>query len=85
MGKINTCKPSSRQARLERQLEGIQKHRENFPDDKLSQQRASTIRAGTRQMIQNIGYSWLYPRLRIKDEYTRVRMRASHRLGRCNA
>ncbi len=45
MPKPNTCAPSSRQIRLERQLEGIQKHLENFPDDKLSQQRAATIRA----------------------------------------
>ncbi len=41
----DTCAPSSIQKRLERQLEGIQKHLENFPDDKLSQQRAATIRA----------------------------------------
>jgi hypothetical protein len=45
MGKVNTCAPSSRQKRLERQLEGIQKHLEQFPDDKLSQARASIIRA----------------------------------------
>ena len=41
----NTCAPSSIQKRLERQLEGIQKHLENFPGDKLSQARASTIRS----------------------------------------
>ena len=43
--KQNTCKPSSRLKRLERQLEGIQKHLENYPGDKLSQQRAATIRS----------------------------------------
>jgi hypothetical protein len=43
--KNNTCKPSSLQARLQRQLEGIEKHLETSPNDKLSQQRASTIRA----------------------------------------
>lgn len=41
----NTCAPSSIQKRLTRQLEGIQKHLENFPDDKLSQARAATIRS----------------------------------------
>lgn len=41
----NTCKPSSLHARLQRQLEGIEKHLEQFPNDRLSQQRASTIRA----------------------------------------
>jgi hypothetical protein len=43
--KNNTCQPSSIQKRLTRQLEGIQKHLENFPDDKLSQARAATIRS----------------------------------------
>jgi len=43
--KVNTCKPSSLHARLQRQLEGIQKHLETSPNDKLSQARASTIRA----------------------------------------
>jgi hypothetical protein len=43
--KPNTCKPSSLHKRLQRQLEGIQKHLENFPQDTLSQQRAATIRA----------------------------------------
>lgn len=34
----NTCAPSSKHKRLERQLEGIQKHLETYPDDRLSQQ-----------------------------------------------
>jgi len=42
---VNTCKPSSLHKRLQRQLEGIEKHLEQFPNDKLSQVRASTIRA----------------------------------------
>lgn len=45
MPKKNTCQPSSLQARLQRQLEGIEKHLESYPNDKLSQQRAATIRA----------------------------------------
>lgn len=43
--KNNTCKPSSLHTRLQRQLTGIEKHLETSPNDKLSQQRASTIRA----------------------------------------
>lgn len=39
----NTCAPSSIQKRLMRQLEGIQKHLENFPDDKKSQARVAEI------------------------------------------
>lgn len=41
----NTCAPSSLHARLQRQLEGIEKDLETSPNDKLSQQRAATIRA----------------------------------------
>jgi len=47
--KVNTCKPSSLHKRLQRQLEGIEKHLENFPNDRLSQMRASTIRAELRK------------------------------------
>ena len=43
--KNNTCAPSSLHMRLQRQLEGIEKHLEQFPNDKLSQARASTVRA----------------------------------------
>lgn len=39
----NTCAPSSIQKRLTRQLEGIQKHLESFPDDKKSQARVAEI------------------------------------------
>lgn len=45
MGKPNTCEPSSLHKRLQRQLQGIEKHLEQFPNDKLSQQRAAIIRA----------------------------------------
>jgi hypothetical protein len=45
MAKANTCKPSSLHKRLQRQLAGIEKHLEEFPNDKLSQARASTVRA----------------------------------------
>jgi hypothetical protein len=41
--KANTCKPSSLQKRMKRQLEGIQKHLEVHPADKLSAQRVATI------------------------------------------
>lgn len=43
--KVNSCAPSSLHKRLQRQLDGIEKHLEMFPNDKLSQQRASTIRS----------------------------------------
>lgn len=43
--KNNTCAPSSLHKRLQRQLSGIEKHLEQFPNDTLSQQRAATIRA----------------------------------------
>jgi hypothetical protein len=43
--KNNTCAPSSYEKRLQRQLAGIEKHLENFPNDKLSQMRAATIRS----------------------------------------
>jgi hypothetical protein len=45
MPKPNTCKPSGRRAKLERQLEGIQKHLAAYPNDKLSQQRMAVIEA----------------------------------------
>jgi hypothetical protein len=45
MKKQNTCKPSSLHKRLQRQLEGIEKHLEQFPNDRLSQTRAAAIRA----------------------------------------
>jgi hypothetical protein len=43
--KPNTCKPSSLHKRLERQLQGIQKHLEANPNDKLSLMRVSTIKS----------------------------------------
>lgn len=45
MSKPNTCSPSSRQAKLERQLEGIQKHLASAPTDKMSLQRVALIEA----------------------------------------
>lgn len=45
MSKPNTCAPSSEHKRLTRQLEGIEKHLEAFPNDKLSIERAAKIRA----------------------------------------
>jgi ribosomal protein S15P/S13E len=41
--KNNTCGPSSLHKRLQRQLEGIQKHLEVHPNDNLSRARVSRI------------------------------------------
>lgn len=49
MSKPNTCEPSSLHKRLQRQLEGIQKHLEVHPNDKLSAARVATINALLRQ------------------------------------
>ena len=45
MSKPNTCAPSSRQIKLERQLIGIQKHLASAPGDKMSLQRVALIEA----------------------------------------
>lgn len=45
MTKPNTCAPSSRQTKLERQLEGIQKHLAAAPGDKMSLARVALIEA----------------------------------------
>jgi len=43
--KVNTCANSSLVKRMKRQLAGIEKHLESFPQDTLNQQRVSTIKA----------------------------------------
>lgn len=43
--KVNTCANSSIVRRMTRQLAGIEKHLEEHPNDTLSQQRISTIKA----------------------------------------
>lgn len=43
--KPNTCGTSSLHKRMERQLKGIEKHLEQFPNDVLSIARVSAIKA----------------------------------------
>lgn len=43
--KVNTCAPSSKKKRLERQLAGILAHLERHPTDTLSQMRVAAIRS----------------------------------------
>jgi len=43
--KPNTCKPSSLHKRLQRQLDGIEKHLEVHPGDRLSIERVTRIKS----------------------------------------
>jgi hypothetical protein len=41
----NTCKPSSLHKRLSKQLEGIERHLEDYPNDRQSLERVAKIKA----------------------------------------
>lgn len=53
MTKPNTCAPSSRQIKLERQLKGIQNHLTAAPGDKMSLQRVALIEAELSDLRQS--------------------------------